>query len=277
MKISVFCSFIFAFLLITNSLFAQSENQEPIAVTVEEEYFIPSDKSRQEAETILLQRARKKAVEKVLGVNVQVADVMMTTESGNNFFESYQQLVRNVVNGRIVDEQEPEFYTGEENKLFIRYSCKVAEVKGKPDPGFKVDISSNKRVFTVGEELILEVTPSKEAFITIFSITEDNKVSVLFPNLYMADNLVESQKTRVIPDERERQILAFTLQPHPENPETKYAELLFCVATKSEVSYDKLKNRLDYGSNWIELNRWLMGIPRDHWTEAYVQYQVFPE
>ncbi len=263
-------------LLSVSATLAQPADTEPVSVTVEEEYWIPADRSRQQAEDILLKQARQKAVEKVVGVNVQVADVMMTTESDNSFFESYQQLVRNVVNGRIVEEQEPEYFRGEENMLHIRYSCKVAKVSGKSDPGFQLNVASNKNVFTAGEELILEVTPSKDAFITIFSITEDNKVSVLFPNQYMPNNKVEEQTTRIIPNFREREILSFAMQPHPENPQKEYGELLFIVATKSDISYDRLKDRLDYGSNWIELNRWLMEIPRSEWTEAYLQYQVFP-
>lgn len=270
-----FLTFLITVFIVIGTM-AQSSDSEPVPVTVEEEYWIPADESRQEAKAVLLKKARKKAVEEVIGVNVQVADVMMTTESDNNQFESYQQLVRNTVNGRIVDEQEPQYSEGEENKLHIKYSAKVAKESGKPDPAFQLEVSSNKSAFNVGENLILEVTPSKDAYITIFSITEDNKVSVLFPNVYMSDNKVEAQTTRTIPNAQERQMLSFAMKSHPEKPNKKYAELLLIVATKTDITYDKLKERLDYGSNWVELNRWLMEIPRNQWTEGYVHYQVFP-
>lgn len=257
-------------------LFAQHTDSVATPVTVEYEYWIPSDKSRQQARKILLKKARKKAVEKVLGVNVQVASIMMTSEYENAYFQSYKQLARNVVNGRIVEEQKPNYFIRGQDTMHIRYSCKVAKVSGSPDPGFQIDITSNKNVFNTGEELILEVTPTKDAYITIFSITEDNKVSVLFPNKYMSNNKVEKQTTRIIPNPQERDILSFTMQPHHEKPQSVYSELLFVVATKSDISYNKLSGQLNYHSNWIELNRWLMEIPRSEWVEAFLQYQVFP-
>lgn len=258
-------------------LAAQSSEPSLKSVTVSLDYTIPADKSRKEAEALLLKRARKKAVEKAMGISVQTADVMMTTESGNNYFESYQQLVRNVVSGRIVEEKTPDYKIIDDGKLTITYSCQVAEAQGEVDPGFKVDLRANKRAFTVGEPLQLEVSVSKDAYITVFSITDDNRVSVLFPNQYMPDNRVNAYEVRKIPNAKEQQVISFNLQPDPQEPESNYAELLFCVATKSKISYKELTDKLNYSSNWIELNRWLMEIPRDQWTEAYLPYQVFPK
>lgn len=264
-------------LLLPGPLLAQSGETETTTVTVTETYAIPPDESRREAEGILRKRARRGAVEKALGVNVQVADVMMQSESGNDLFESYQRLIRNVVNGRIVDEEKPDFSLRDGNTLVARYTATVAEDGGKPDPDFGIEAGANRKAFTVGEEIELEVTPTQPAYITVFSITEDDRVSVLFPNRYMTDNRVDAHTTRTIPNRQERQVMSFALQPHLERPDEPYSELLFLVATKSDISYDRLKERLDYGSNWIELNRWLMEIPRDQWTEAYLQYQVFPD
>lgn len=245
-------------------------------VTVQEEYLIPADVSRLEAERILLQRARTRAVEKVTGVLVQVADLMTTTETGNELFESFRKLIRNVVKGRIVDEEPPVYTTGENNMLYITYRCKVMEEAGSPDPDFRVEMRANKEVFTVGESLQLQVETSQASYLTIFSVTEDNKVSVMFPNAYMPDNQVEANTLRQIPNERESRIISFTMQPLADGSDRRYSELLLCVATKSKMTYDELTSRLSYDSDWTELNKWLMSIPRNQWTEDYVQYQVFP-
>lgn len=270
----VLCFIIFALPLLAT---AQDEFGSTQHVVVTDSMKIPAELSQNEAKTKLLKLARKQAVENVTGVTVNVANVSMASESGNDVFESYQQLVRNSVKGRIVQEEEPRFSLKDRKFLHVRYEATVAEETEKPDPYFNAEMDINESAFTVGEKLKLTVEASKDAYITIFSITENGKASVLFPNAYMADNKISANTERQIPNAEEQQKLSFTLQPKPDEPDSKYSEMLLCIATKNKVSYDKLQTDLKYKSDWIELNRWLMSFPRDQWTEAYAQYQVFPK
>ncbi len=270
-------TFLIATFFLPNPANAQSDFSKSQRVTVIDSMEVPANLSRMQVEDDLLKQARKRAVEQVTGVRVNVANVSIATESGNDVFESYQELVRNSVSGRIIQESEPKFSWGSSQVLYIHYSATVAKETESRDQYFDVEMEINKPVFTVGGEMQLTVELSKDAYITIFSITEGGKVSVLFPNAYMTENFVDGSTQRIIPNDKEKDKLSFTLQSQSDNPKSKYAELLLCIATKEKVSYDKLQTDMKYNSNWLELNRWLMKIPRDHWAQSYVSYQVFPK
>jgi hypothetical protein len=175
-----------------------------------------------------------------------------------------------------VDERKPQFsrgVTGQELLLYIAYQAQIAEEKQRPDPAFALTFSTNRSVYQLGEAVEITVEPTKDAYITIFSILPGNQVSMIFPNAYMEDNFVKGHQQRVIPNKQEREILEFTTI---ETKELKapYAEMLLCVATKEPVSFEQILQQIEYDDSWVKMNRLLMRIPRDQRVESYAQYSV---
>ncbi len=54
----------------------------------------------------------------------------------------------------------------------------VAKEQGKADPFFRVRASINRNVFKEGDQIELHVTPTKDAYITVFNILEDQTVLI---------------------------------------------------------------------------------------------------
>ncbi|MCP9290640.1 MULTISPECIES: DUF4384 domain-containing protein [Gracilimonas] len=250
--------------------------EKPQSVTVNLELMQESDRSLDQVKEELLRDARVEAVQRVTGLNIKSFDAQAETESIEEndaaYFQTFRRLMRINVEGRIVGENTPEYYV-EGNMVGITYTCKVQKLDKDYDQYFKVDISSNKKAYTVGEPIEFEVTTTKDAYITLFSIKEDNSVAMFFPNAYLQENYVKSDELRLIPNEKERRIIDFTAQT--EGNQEVYSELIFAVATKEKYEFEKLAEELSYKNNWITLNKWLMDLERDQWTEDFAQIVIY--
>ena len=253
----------------------QAQKNEWIKVTLTDN--IPESKSVDEVKKELLGFARRKAIEQKTGVLFQSTQISNTFSAkereSEEIFDTFRQLTKASVGGKIVDEKDPAYQQTPNDQLTIRYQAKIEEERVKPDPTFTLECQTNRSVYQLGEDLSITVEPAEDAYITIFSITQNDRVSVLFPNYYMKNQFVEAHETREIPNSKEAKILTFTLQK-PQSGGLPYAELLMCMATKKPVSFDRLKSDTEYSTSWLEVNRWLMNIPADMRTEQYVQYQV---
>ena len=253
----------------------QAQENEWIKVTLTDN--IPENKSVDEVKKELLDFARQKAIEQKTGVlfqSTQISNTFSAKEGeSEEIFDTFRQLTKASVGGKIVDEKDPVYQQTQPDQLTIRYQAKIEEERVKPDPTFTLQCQTNRSVYQLGEDLSITAKPAKDAYITIFSITQNDRVSVLFPNYYMKNQFVKAHEIRKIPNSKEEKILNFTLQK-PLSGELPYAELLMCIATKQPVSFDRLKSDTEYSTSWLEINRWLMNISADMRTEQYVQYQV---
>ena len=260
-------------LLLSIESFGQSK---PEKVIVELELMQESDRSLNQVKEELLRDARVEAVQKVTGLKITSFDAQAETENiaeeDAAYFQTFRRLMRINVEGRIIEEDAPEYYV-DGNNVRITYTCKVQKQDKDLDPYFKVDLSSNKKAYTVGERIEFELSSTKDAYITLFSIKEDNSVAMFFPNAYLTENYVESEEKRLIPNEKERSIIDFTAQT--ENGQEVYSELIFAVATKEKYEFEKLAEELTYENNWITLNKWLMSLDRSQWTEDFTQIVIY--
>ena len=236
---------------------------------------VRDDQSVKEVKGELLKIARQKAVENISGINVSTAslsnDAWEVSGDDNNFFQSFKVLSNVSSQGLIVEENEPVYTKLENDHQKITYKAKVAKPTATNDPGFSLTVEMNKKVFQIGEELKLTVNCTKNAFLTIFAIYEDEKAGVIFPSKGMKDNQLKALQPRIIPNASEDP--HFEMLPSPDGLE-KYSEVLLFVITKKEVLFQQLENDVNYNATWLDINQWLMKIPSDQRAVAYSQYQV---
>jgi hypothetical protein len=261
----------FIYLVYLPSAFAQ-EDQEPTQTTVNFWLVQAPDQSLNEVKEELLNDARVQAVQQVSGVRVESIDASAEVESVQSYFNSFRRLMRQSVRGRIVEEEEPR-YSISGDTVSISFTATVQEVSEELDPYFKIGFSSNKKVYTVGETIQFELEATKDSYITLFSVKEDNSIAMFFPNQYLTENYVKGGIQRTIPNEQERSIIDFTAQPEP--GKEYYSELIYAVATKEKYEFEELASELTYENDWITLNKWLLDLDRDQWTEAFLHIQVF--
>ncbi|MEX0608800.1 MAG: DUF4384 domain-containing protein [Balneolaceae bacterium] len=268
MKI-LFCSIC---LLVALSPPISAQENKPQVVQVHYQLVQEADQSLIEVKEILLNDARVEAVQKVSGVRIESIDATAEAEMGNSYFNSFRRLMRQSVRGRIIDEEKP-IYTVSSDTVTISFKATVQQINEDLDPYFKISLSSNKRVYNVGEAIQFQVTATKDAYLILFSVKEDNSIAMFFPNQYLPNNFAENGVVRVIPNEKEQGIIDFVAQS--ETGKEYYSELIYAVATKQKYEFEKLARELTYDNDWITLNRWLLELDRDQWVEAYLHIQVF--
>ncbi len=133
-----------------------------------------------EARQLALRQARAAAIANALGVEVISATLVRDYTLSSDF-------VRTLVKGYVKREQvlrwETESYqpSPKESPIpILRVSLRacVSPLLEKRDPGFSLKATVNKSVFTPGEKARLEIRSTRPAHVTIFNLTDDDKVRV---------------------------------------------------------------------------------------------------
>jgi len=79
----------------------------------------------------------------------------------------------------------------------------VAKEQGKADPFFSVKAEINRNVFKAGDQIELRITPTKDAYISVFNILEDETALIIVPNRFRKNNFIRANSTLVFPDEND--------------------------------------------------------------------------
>ncbi|MBM3803383.1 MAG: DUF4384 domain-containing protein [Acidimicrobiia bacterium] len=203
----------------------------------EEEAFVTMGENQTLGETrrAALNEALRKAVEKANGVQV----------SGKTVLENSQvavDLVQAFADGLIVDQQiidnRPEVLESA-GKFFVNWKVRVKAKVTPPrvvrhDPNFRADITLGKSVFTEGENLVMTVTVTRDAYIHVFNVGADGAVTTLVPNRFHREKLIRAGTTfRFPPDEQQRQGIRLTATLPTGAPSSE--EKVTVIATRRDV------------------------------------------
>jgi len=103
--------------------------------------------------------------------------------------------------GKIIDEEileeNVEFSPSEGKRTapyltyIVRMRVQVAKQQGKADPFFRVEAKINRSVFKEGDHIEHRITPTKDAYISVFNILKDETVRILIPNRLRQNNFVK--------------------------------------------------------------------------------------
>ena len=262
-----------------------------IARTVTVTYSVPlQGKTPEEARQRALDRARAEAVRRVVGTQVQAERSSSTIETDGGLVSRFSQVVRTGAGGRVVAERLLSDGIGTErgqDVYRVRLRATVHPDVGQPDPAFEasLDVTDDDRVFVArsplpqSDELIATLSVSKDAYITLFSITRDT-LQVIWPNALIRDTFVPAEASVEFPsaDWRDRGLHFRVEVPADQD---RITERLFLVATKSRIPFEPTPDvEVQDGelstveADLLALNRWLVSIPLDQRTTATVTYDV---
>lgn len=259
--------------------------------TVEVTYRVyAEDKTPREAREQAIKRAQAEAVRRVVGTQVQAEQRTSTVKSGDEMVDRFSQIVRTGASGRVVDYEVLEEERLERaGTLFFKVTIRatVAPEQGRPDPTFNVDLSLNEAdgVYLHREgkqksqELVVEMTPTKDAYFTLFNVTPDT-IRVMWPNARLKDTFVPADSTvEFVPPDLRRLGLRWRVQVPP--GETTVTERVVAVATKKNIPFRPVPNWeveggevKTAGASVDALNRWLVEIPLDQRALATATYTV---
>ena len=261
------------------------------AKTVEAEHRLYAEnKTPREAHREAIQRAQAEAVRKAIGTQVQAERRASTIETGSEVISRFSEVVRTGSSGRVVsyevlEERRPE--RGGEVYQHVRIRATVKPTMGRPDPGFSVNLrlTDEDQSFVArgrleeSDEVVAEIEASKDAHLTLFSVTPDT-LEVIWPNSLSRDTFVEGGAVVQFPppDLRTRGV---HLRAEVPEGRRRVTERLVAVATKQKVPFEEVPGR-QIASGALKttqasvqaFNRWLVDIPLGQRAVASVTYDV---
>lgn len=266
-------------LLPASPLGAQGE-----AVTVERRVLMTADVTPAEARRRAIDEGLAEAARRVAGVRVQASALSTMREDGRGIASGFSSVILLDAAARATDYRvEEEGWetlrpAGGEPQLYLRLrlTATVERESGEPDPTFSAELSLNATRFELPasrgagdgprEELIATVRTSHAAYLTLFALADDS-AERLFPNEYLPS--VESRATVAAelpdPEWRER---GLHLRPSLPAGRPSRRELLMLVATRTPPP------RPPQRASVVELQRWLLSIPRSTRTIAFTPYET---
>jgi hypothetical protein len=258
------------------------ELKEGVWVIAEGVVSLSDDTTIGEAKARARDEARRKAIEQAVGTFVKAQTVVYNTQVAEDLVQS---LVRGmVVEERVLDEGGSYLATDSGSKI-LQYStkirAKVMPVRVEHRGDFTVTASLNKNVFQDGEEMQVTAIPTRDAYLHIFSVGQDDTVTVLYPNRFAAVGFVAAQKELVFPDEAQR-MLGLRLRVFPPQGVKKGNEKIKFIATTKKI--DLTKGTVHEGVFQVypgkdsamvtDLLKELARLDESEWAEATIPYEI---
>ncbi len=260
------------------SLFAQ----ETTWVTVEG--FAPNENvTKTEARKLAIDDARREAVEKVVGVDL-LAETMVIN------YNVSSDVIRAIPHGKVIGievlNEDVELIPAKEmgEAPFLAYKVKiraqVAKEFGRTDAFFRLEAKANRTVYREGDHIEIQVTPSKDCYLTIFNVLEDETVIVLFPNRFNQNNFIKANTQFIFPGDNDRK-KGITLEAFLNMDQQKTDEMFHVLALKEPLYFSSAKFKegifgiYDGQSALVgDLVKTIVGIPLSHRAEKFIQYRI---
>ena len=229
----------------------------------------------EEAKEKAIQKACQTAIEQFSGVEVTGRTSLIEVESGSEItIDHFSKLTNQTSNGIILEKEIIKEENITKNSILyksVTVKIKVGKQEGERDPFFTIEAKLNKDYFKEGEELELEITPSKDCYLTILNIMSDENVSTIFPNKYRKDNFIKANQCFLLPNEQDKEKgISFKIGLLPVKEED--TEIIKILATKEPVNF---QINSDYKTALESLHNWLISIPQDQIAEFDLQYFIY--
>ncbi len=159
---------------------AEIEDVQEKWVDAEGTYVSTSDLTFSQARQKALDEARRSAIEEATGVIVNDSTII------ENQMLKYE-LIRVMARGIVLEEEVKELKIEpmpDEGLYVVRIKihAKVRTIPSEHRAGFEVAVGLNREVYVSGDQGVIKVTPSEDAYIYIFNVTENDHITRLVPN-----------------------------------------------------------------------------------------------
>ena len=221
-------------------------------------------------QTEAVKRARAEALNQA-GIVVSASSFRVQTESNTAMNDYYSQFTEATSRGVITQERnikisDPVRRTKASSISEMEYTIDaeleafIVIPEGDTDPGFTVRVKSKQSTYRESEPVELEITSSKDGFLTIFHVKNDT-IQMAFPNALSRNNRIQAKKKLIFPSDYE---LYLTV----EGEEKTSNEEFIVVVTKEEVPFTEIGDAKIVGDelmlpklSLLNLSQWLFTIP----------------
>ncbi|MCK4838330.1 MAG: DUF4384 domain-containing protein [Desulfobulbaceae bacterium] len=250
-------------------------------VTVSGEAYL-ANITPEEAQSLAVKRARNNAIGQVCGVRIQSETLVENLVLQSDF-------IHQVTYGRVVKEEIVKWDVELDQKspttppaltYQVTMIVDVQEEKGEPDPFYKVNVKLNKSVYESNEEMIINVSATKEGYLTILNFSADGTVTLLFPNKLRKNNKIKAQQDYQIPSPQDREhLMKFQVATLPGHK--KDTEYIKVISTRGPIDLlSEIKSTGNYGIMnsakfaVTEVARLMAAIPIKDRAENTAVYQI---
>jgi hypothetical protein len=213
------------------------------------------------------------------GIQVSQRDLDIQAESSHKtIHDDFLSLTSLTTHGVILEKtvvEEKVISRGDDLQKYVRLRVKIGRQSGGKDPYFTVTAVLNRDVFRVNDTLHITVTATRDCYLTILDIT-DEEVYVLFPNRYSSDNFLAQGQSFAFPSEGQK-ATGLTLPAMLPAGKEKDMGVVKVLATKKQASFEGLARQSEYGTLQLALQDLLgviVKIPLDEMEEVDVPYMI---
>lgn len=237
-------------------------------VKAEGRWFVHRDITEQQAEERALMEAKKNAVEKSVGFEVN--SIIFSNISGGEegYQEFYSQINTLAINGLVVIKNSKVFSEVDprtnEKTVVAQIVADVAR-PGRTDPSFFLTLEGIDSYYKEGTGLSFSVVPSQDAYIHLFWFdnTVEGKGAKLFPNASEHQRLFHKEETVVFPVSPD---IAYTAELNDSSPRC----MLAAVATRTESPFTSQE------VTFASFIQWLYTIPpTDRTIPVWANFIIF--
>ncbi len=239
--------------------------------------------TKSEARKMAIANARREAIEKVVGVDI-LSETMVINYNVSG------DVIRTIPHGKVIGQEIikeeieliPAKDKGEAPYLAFKVTMRVNVIKekGQIDVFFRLEAELNRTVFKEGDLIEIRVTPSRDCYLSIFNILEDETAIILFPNRFKQNNFVKANTPFAFPDDMDRK-RGITLEAFLGEGKEKVDEIIHILALKEPLQFNTAKFKegifgiYDGRSAMVnDLVKDIVGIPLSHRAEKFIQYRI---
>ncbi len=237
-----------------------------------------------EARKLALSYARTNAIEQV-GLKITGASAMVQKEDARDYFNNFIKFTQTKTNGRIVEEEilsdgivNQKTADGLSVTFYqILINALVKLETGEPDPEFRLSLSLNEDSYQNDEDMVIELSATKECYVTIFNLYSNDSLLVIFPNEILNDNHLKAGAILQIPPEEANWKMPVGLA----NDSLDFdQEVIYVVATKENVPFGvsesvEREGLIAQSGALLAVNRWLIEIETSGRTEVNKFYDIW--
>jgi len=248
-----------------------------LVIEKEGEAVLGEDTTPAQAKALALNNARRSALEQASGVIVHGSSVVYN-------FQLVSDLVASATRGVIVKEEILADEIRKEGKQIVYYAKIRAHVKtleNKERGRLKIikaevnrygsNLASTAIVFQDNDEIRIRAKTNSESYIYVFNVSQDGKVTKLFPNEYFKTEIVSPETEFISPNNKQRD-LGLKLRVRTPKNVSRAVETMLIVATKEKIDFFSGQKAND--ATITDLMKELSEIDASLWTEKIVGYEV---
>lgn len=226
--------------------------------------------TKHQARAQAVSEARVKAMQRLLGVRLQHNFIDFQQESSlKGEVTLTDHLLRVTQLGRVLKEEilsagpvDVPGCAGCRFEAHIR-AC-IVPLRDMTDRDFAVQLSLNRPRFRDGDEAVMAVTCTRDAYVYLFNVDTNWNATLIFPNTYVSDNRIVAGQAFLYPDESLRAKGVHSVARLP-SASTISAEMIRVIAVKTPLPNSLLATG-PHGSSFLGLMRRLTSTELE-WVE----------